>query len=67
MVRDTMPQNSNIELGELNELINTLGMNRNDVNNIMANSSITEEQNNISAGPNPYYSSYYGTISIKDF
>ena len=67
VVRDTMPQNSNIELGELNELINTLGMNRNDVDNIMTNSSTKEERNNLSAGPTMYTCSYYGTVSIKDF
>ena len=66
MLHDTMPQNSNIVIGELNELTNMLGMNNDDVTNILVKSSL-KEYTNLSMGPKPYYCSYYGTISIKDF
>ena len=53
MLHDTMLQNSNIVIGELNELTNMLGMNCNDVNNILVKSPI-KEYANLSMGPKPY-------------
>lgn len=67
MVHDTMLQNSNIKRMELNQLINMLGLNNDDLNNIIRNNSITKEQNYLSMGPKPYCGGYYGTISIKEF
>lgn len=67
MARDTMPHNSNIELGELNELIDMLGMNNDDVKDILVNRSVIKEQTYLSIGPKPYWADYYGSISIKDF
>jgi len=68
MYRDTMLQNNNIELWELNKIIIGLGMNEKDVNNILMNRSGTKDVANLSIGPDPpYCSSYYGTISIEDF
>lgn len=66
VLRDTMPQNSNIGRGKLDELTSTLGMNKTDVDNLLANSTTSNEQTYLSAGP-MYCSNYYGTISIKDF
>ncbi len=67
MVRDTMLQNDNIKRMELNQLINMLGMNNDDLNNIVRNNSIIKEQNYFSMGPKPYWCGYYGTISIEEF
>lgn len=67
MVRDTMLQNSNIKHEELSQLINVLGMNNEDMNNIIRDNTIIKNQNYLSMGPKPYWCGYYGTISIKDF
>jgi len=67
MVRDTMLQNSNIKLEELSQLINALGMNNEDMNDIIRDNSIIKNQNYLSMGPKPYWCGYYGTISIEDF
>ena len=50
-------------------LINTLGINSNDIENIIEKCSITEENVHLStsSGPGPYCGGYYGSISIKDF
>lgn len=61
-----MLQNSNINLGELNELTNKLGMSEKDVNDIIMNDSIIKEQTYLSIGP-VYCTTYYGSVSIKDF
>ena len=62
-----MLQNNNIKRMELNQLIETLGMNNNDVTNIIRNNSITKEHNYLAMGPKPYWCGYYGTISIEEF
>jgi hypothetical protein len=67
MERDTMLQNSNIKHEELNQLINALGMNNEDMNDIIRDNSIIKNQNYLSMGPKPYWCGYYGTISIEDF
>lgn len=70
MQRDNMTQNTNIKIRELNKLISMLGINANDIEHIIENSTAREEDIYLSAGPgpwDPYWSSYYGTTSIKDF
>ena len=66
-VRDTMLQYSNIKCEELSQLINALGMNSDDINNILRDKSSIKEQNFLSMGPKPYCGGYYGTISIEKF
>lgn len=67
VVRDTMLQNNNIKQEELNQLINALGMNNDDMNNIIRDNSIIKEKNYLSMGPKPYWCGYYGTISFEEF
>ncbi len=67
MFRDTMLQYININWGKLNELTSTLGINREEVESILANRASSNEQGCLTAGPVMYTSTYYGTISIKDF
>lgn len=67
MYRDTMPQISNMGWKELNRLMARLGIDEKDVNNILTNILGTKELVYLSMGPQPYYSSYYGTVSIHDF
>ena len=64
-----MTQNSNIKFGKINKLVITLGINANDIENIIEKCSITEENIHFStsSGPFPYYGGYYGSSSIKDF
>ena len=64
-----MTQNNNIKTRKLNKLISTLGINANNIENIIEKCSITEENIHFStsSGPFPYYGGYYGSSSIKDF
>ncbi len=43
-----------------------MGLNKKDINNILDNIIPKNEQLSFVAGPTPYLSSFYGTISIKD-
>ena len=68
MCRDTMLHNNNVKLFGLNKLINMLGLNEKDVNIILMNKINDKKKADLSMGPDiPYTSTYYGTISIKDF
>ncbi|UCF49095.1 MAG: hypothetical protein JSU91_04915 [Thermoplasmatales archaeon] len=62
-----MLQNINIDWEKLNELTNTLGIKREDLKTIIADRDSSNSQAFLTAGPKLYTSSYYGTISIKDF
>jgi hypothetical protein len=63
-----MLQNNKIDMGKLNELTNTLGMNKKDIEIMKTNSDTSTKKNLLSSGPPSWYNSgYYGTISIKDF
>ena len=67
--RDTMPHNSIIPGGELDTLFETLGIKKEDLERMMKNDPM-QTQPYFSNGPwndPPYWASYYGTISIKDF
>ena len=43
-----------------------MGLNKNEINNIIDNIIPKSEQLSYIAGPQPYLSSFYGTISILD-
>ena len=64
-----MLQNSNMQERKLLEFSEMLGLNKGDVDQILSNGSNTNEQMVYSFGPYdpPYWATYYGTISIKDF
>lgn len=64
-----MTQNVDVKIGNINELIRTLGINPDDMENIIEKCSITQENIHLSTslGPGPYCGGYYGSISIKDF
>lgn len=67
--RDTMSQDSNILGEKINVLLETLGMQKEDIKNIIYKKPFPE-QLYCTKGPwidDPYWASYYGTISIKDF
>jgi hypothetical protein len=61
-----MLQNINIEQEKFNELTNKLGMSKEEVNDIIMNILDNNEISYLSSGP-PYCSTYYGSVSIKDF
>ena len=44
-----------------------LGLNTREINNVLRYSANKIDQASLEAGPNQYYCSFYGTISIKDF
>ena len=69
MFRDTMLHNNNINQRLLYNGTKILGMTEKDINTILNEKTNTTEHIFISAGPwdNGYLSSYYGSISIKDF
>ena len=66
-----MTHNNNIWGENLNTLLEALGMKKEDIECMIKNDSLPE-QTYFSNGPlwdpnGPYWASYYGTISIKDF
>ncbi len=67
MLRDTMLQNTNMDGERLNKLTNTLGINKEELKTILEDRDSSNRQAFLTAGPQMYSSSYYGTISIKDF
>ena len=64
--RDTMSHNTKTKGHELDRAIKMLGLNKKEVDHIIRDNTIREENILFSGGP-MYCSSYYGTISIKDF
>ena len=49
------------------ELGSPLGLNKKDIDNIIKHKPDKNEQVSLNVGPDPYYGTWYGTISIKDF
>ncbi len=64
--RDTMSHNNKIIGQKLDRAIKKLGLNKKEVDHIIRDNTRREENILFSDGP-MYCSSYYGTISIKDF
>ena len=66
MFRDSM---SHISKEKIENIVEKLGIQRSEFESIK-NNKMQMKNTYISAGPdrwNPYWASYYGTISIKDF
>ena len=59
-----MNNNKIIRVYELGYMI---GLNKKDMNSILNDTLLRNEQLSLTAGPPPYHSGFYGTISIKDF
>ena len=60
---NTSKKDKNTKLYEYGQMI---GLNKNEINNIVNNILPNSEQLSYVAGPMPYLSSFYGTISILD-
>lgn len=60
---NTSKKNIDTKLYEYGQM---MGLNKNEINNIIDNIIPNSEQLTYVAGPTPYLSSFYGTISILD-
>jgi len=54
----------NIKLYDIGEKI---GLNKKEMNNLLNDHPQRIEQSSLLLGPKPYWATFYGTISIKDF
>ena len=65
-----MPQKLGINMSRNKTFYKTgkmLGLSTRDINNVLKYSAEKTEYPTLESGPTPYWSTFYGTISIKDF
>jgi len=62
-----MTHNNNIKYDVLIEHTKKLGINEKELKQILQNNPAREMEISFSMGPKPYWATYYGTVSIKDF
>jgi len=61
-----MIHNSNVQTRNLEKSLGVLGIQKDEIEQIIKNKTIPEELN-FSEGPKPYWGGYYGTISAYNF